>query len=195
MNEEVRTGLGLQASHELSCSTPQRLFGALSTFAQERLEHAVGLLDRIEVRRVGRQIAQRCTGGFDRLANACDPMSGNIVHDDDVTALERWRQALLDIGYKDRSVHCSIDHHGRGHSVAAQRGYEGQCFPGSEGYMADHPLASQSAAVRAGHAGANRGFVDEDKAGRIKQPLLAYPAPTGAGDVRPLLFRRVQDFF
>ena len=85
--------------------------------------------------------------------------------------------------------------HGRGHSLAAQRGYERQCFPGSEGHAAEHSLASQSAAVRAGHAGANRGFVDEDKAGRIKQSLLAYPAPTGPGYVRPLLFGRVQDFF
>ena len=35
----------------------------------------------------------------------------------------------------------------------------------------------------------------KDKAGRIKQPLLAYPAPAGARDVRPLLFASVQDFF
>jgi hypothetical protein len=122
-------------------------------------------------------------------------VSGNIIHDDDVAALECWCKALLDIGEKDRCVHCSIDHHGRGHSVAAQRGYERQCFPGAEGDAADHSLASQSAAVRAGHAGANRGFIDEDKAGRIKQPLLAYPAPTGAGDVRPLLLGCAQDFF
>jgi hypothetical protein len=173
----------------------QGLFGALSAFAQKGLEHAVGPLDRIKVRRVGREIAQHCTPGLDRCAHAFDPVSGNVIHDDDVASLERWRQALLDIGQKDRSVHCSIDHHGRGHSVAAQRGYERQCFPGSEGYAADHPLASQSAAVRAGHTGANRSFINEHKAGRIKQALLAYPAPTGAGDVRPLLLGCVQDFF
>jgi hypothetical protein len=41
MSEEVSTGLGLQASHELAGSMPERLFGALSAFAQKRLEHAV----------------------------------------------------------------------------------------------------------------------------------------------------------
>jgi len=47
----------------------------------------------------------------------------------------------------------------------------------------------------AGHVGAERCLVEKDKAGRIKQPLLAYPAPAGARDVRPLLFASVQDFF
>lgn len=195
MNEKVSTGFRVQASHELACSTTERLFGALGAFAQEGLEHAVGLLDRIEVRRVGRQIAQRCTGGFDRFAHACDPVRSNIVHDDDVPAFERWRQALLDVGQKGRSIDCAFDHHRRGHSVAAQRGYERQCFPGPERDAADHPLAAGSAAVWAGHAGVNRGFVDEDKMGRIQQPLLAYPAPPGARDVRPLLLSGVQDFF
>jgi hypothetical protein len=56
MKEEVSTGFGLQPSHELACSTTQRLFGALSAFAQKGLEHAVGRLDRIEVRHGEREL-------------------------------------------------------------------------------------------------------------------------------------------
>jgi hypothetical protein len=46
-----------------------------------------------------------------------------------------------------------------------------------------------------GHVGVDSGFIKKDKTGGIKQSLLAYPAPAGAGDVYPLLLGSVQDFF
>lgn len=195
MGEEIGTGFGRQTSHELAGSSMQRLFGALGAFAQEGFEHAIGFLDRVEVRRIRRQIAQACAGGFDRFTYACDLMGGDIVHDDNVAALKRWRQALLDIGHKDCSIHGAMDHHGCGHAIATQPRHEGQCFPHSEGHPPGDPFAFGSAAMQTGHVGVDRCLIDETKAGRIKKPLLAYPAPAGAGDVGPLLLGSVQDFF
>src|SRR4029077_15284060 len=76
-----------------------------------------------------------------------------------------------------------------------QRCNERQCLPGCERHAPDHPLASSTAATRARHVCVHRCFVDEDKTGRIENPLLAYPAPAGAGHIRTLLLARVQDFF
>ena len=44
------------------------------------------------------------------------------------------------------------------------------------------------------HVGVHGGLVNKHKMGRIKQPLLAYPAPTGARHVRPVLLAGVQGF-
>ena len=41
-----------------------------AAFAQQRLELGEGVLDRVEVGAVGRQVAQLCAGGLDHLAHA-----------------------------------------------------------------------------------------------------------------------------
>src|SRR5215813_4835959 len=145
MGEEVSTGFSWQPSDELACSSTQRLLGALGAFTQEGFEHAVGILDRVEVRRIRRQIAQGCTGGFDCFAYACDPVSGDIIHYDNVAALKRWHQALLDISHKDCSVHGAVDYHGCSHAIATQPRHESQCLPRSEGHPTSYPFAFWSA--------------------------------------------------
>ena len=47
-------------------------------------------------------------------------MSRKVVHDDDVTAVERWSQTLFDVGEEDCPVHRPIDHEGCDHPVVAQ---------------------------------------------------------------------------
>ena len=46
----------------------QGVEGSGRSLAQKRFELGEELLDRIEVRRIGRQIEQPCAGEFDRLA-------------------------------------------------------------------------------------------------------------------------------
>ena len=79
-----------------------RSFGEL---AQQRLERMKDQLDRIQVGRVLRQIAQACTNCGDNFLRAENFVSRKIVDHDDVSALERWRQALLEIGKEDFPVH------------------------------------------------------------------------------------------
>jgi hypothetical protein len=45
------------------------------------------------------------------------------------------------------------------------------------------------------HAGRCAGFIDEDQTGRIEQRLFRLPGGARRGDVRPLLFGGVHDFF
>ena len=63
-------------------SRPQQfVFGARSVSAQDLLDLAPHRFDRVEVRRIGRQIEQPGTGGFDGLAHAPDFMRAQVVQD------------------------------------------------------------------------------------------------------------------
>lgn len=55
--------------------------------AKVSLQFGDGLLDRIEVRGVWWQVAQAGSGSFDRLPDASDFVTCQIVHDDDVAGL------------------------------------------------------------------------------------------------------------
>src|SRR5271165_396339 len=85
--------------------------------AQQCLEFAVRQLDGIKIRRVLRQVAQCRPRLLDRLLNAGNLVSSEVVHDDDVVTFERRNQALLDISQKHLSRHWPVDHHRRGHFV------------------------------------------------------------------------------
>jgi hypothetical protein len=56
--------------------------GSGGDFAQQRLELGEGLLDRIEIGAVGRQIDRAGAAGLDRLAHAHDLVAAEIVQDD-----------------------------------------------------------------------------------------------------------------
>src|SRR5947209_4519784 len=61
--------------------------------------------DRIEVRRILRQILQPRADRFDRSRHASDLVSGKIVHNDGIATIERRGQTLLDIRDEGRPVH------------------------------------------------------------------------------------------
>src|SRR5215471_19378710 len=88
----------MELSDELSDRGPQGLDGTGGDLSQESLELGEQLLDRIEVRRIGRQVAQLSAGGFDRFPYAGDLVARQVVENDDVAGLERRNQHLADIG-------------------------------------------------------------------------------------------------
>jgi hypothetical protein len=63
---------------------PEVGYGSRFGGAQRGLELGEGHFDGIEVGAVGRQAAQACAGGIDRLSDAMDLMRGQIVHDDKI---------------------------------------------------------------------------------------------------------------
>jgi len=195
VSEEIGAGVGLQSSHELACPPTERVFSALGAFAQIGLESAIGILDWVEVRGVRRQVTQRRADSFDGLLHPFNFMSWNIVHDDNVAALQGRRQALPDISQEDLSIERPLNHHRCGHAIAAQRGHEGPRLPARERHVPDHSLAFQTAAKETRHVGVHRCFINKDKVGRIKLPLPANPAPARESNVRAFLFAGVQDFF
>src|SRR5216117_1444122 len=109
-------------------------------------------------------------------------MSRKVVHDDDVTAVERWSQTLFDVCEEDCPVHRPIDHEGCDHPVVAQSDNQGDGLPMAVGNGPDQSFAAPTTAPKSHQAGAGGGLVDEHQSGGIKQGLAcessaAAPAP------------------
>jgi len=195
MPEVVATFSRTELWHEgANCSIEARN-GSRGNFAQQSFEFAVRQLDRVEVGRVFRQIADGRPDFLDRIANAGDQVDSAIVHDDDIVAPECGDQALLDIGEEHFSGHGTLDHHWRGHLIVAQGAHEGDRLPCSKRNGADHPGAPWSAAPEPRHIGADRSLVEKHQPRGIKHALLSHPASARAGHVRSLSFRGLQAFF
>src|SRR6266478_1680741 len=135
--------------------------GSLGGLAQESFEFAVRHLDRVEVRRVLRQITQCRLRFLDRLSDAGHLVGRKVVYHDDVVSLERGNQALLDIGQEHLSVHGSLEHHRGGHFVVTQGGHEGDRRPFSKRNAADQSDAARGPASQPHHIGADRSLVDK----------------------------------
>src|SRR5258708_2583267 len=184
-----------------------------------RLEFAEGHLDWVEVGRIGRQIKECRTCCFDRLPDAGDFMHREIVHDDDVAALECWNKELLHISQKHRPIHSALKYERCGHPAHAQAGHKGDCFPMSMRRVADQSLAAWTDRDRLPDAGdfMHREIVHDDDVAALecwnkellhisqkhrpihsalKYERCGHPAHAQAGhkgDCFPMSMRRVAD--
>src|SRR5271154_5386978 len=142
-----------------------------------------------------RQINCHAARGLDRFRHAGDLVGWKVVHDDDVTTVERRGQTSFDIGEKYPSVHRPINHEGSYDCVMAQAGYQRDRLAMPMRNGADQPFTTGATAPQPHHLGAGGGFVDEYQPGRVKHELFSPPASARAGYVRPLLLRGVKGFF
>ena len=159
------------------------------------LEFGEGHFDGIEVGAVGRQVAQACAGGLDRLSDAMNLMGGQIVHDDDVAWPQLGNERLFDIGEKGLAVHRAVEDHGRSNAVVTQRGCEGGGFPVAMRHGGAASLASGRATVKARHLGVRGGLVDEDDLRRIEVDLPFKPRLTRRVHRAAALFGGVRRLF
>ena len=141
-----------QSSREPDGS-PGVIDGSGVGLAQQGFHFCEGLLDRIEVWRVGGQEEELGFGGADRCANGAALMAAEVVHDDDVARRENGRENLLDISAEARAIDRSVDDAGRGEPVATQRRQEREGPPSPEGRLGDEALASGASAMGARHVG------------------------------------------
>src|SRR6185436_13742881 len=98
MPEVVGTFSSPELRHEGANCSVETPNGSLGSLAQVVLEFAVGQFDGIEVGRVLRQVAQCRPRFLDRLPDAGDLVGCEVVNHDNIAALERRNQALLDVG-------------------------------------------------------------------------------------------------
>src|SRR5271168_2037137 len=195
MAKEIQTFLLADRTQDRADSSPQPGNCPLCGLAQQCLELAEDLFDRVEIRRIRRQINCHAARGLDRFRHAGDLVGWKVVHDDDVTTVERRGQTSFDIGEKYPSVHRPINHEGSYDCVMAQAGYQRDRLPMPMRNGADQPFTTGATAPQPHHLGAGGGFVDEYQPGRVKHELFSPPASARAGYVRPLLLRGVKGFF
>ena len=93
-----------------------------AAFRSDALNFKLGerLFDRIEVRAIGRQIAQRRASSLDRFPDTGDFVGWQVVHHDDIALAQGRREKMFDIGEETRGVHGPIEHARRGDRIATQ---------------------------------------------------------------------------
>ena len=69
-----------------------------AAFRKSALSFCEELLNRIEVRGIGRQVEQLCASGLDRFTYPWHLVSAEIIQHDNVAWLKGRRQDLFDIG-------------------------------------------------------------------------------------------------
>src|SRR5665648_23241 len=112
MPEEISTFLSFEGAGNQADSATKSFDCALGGLAQLRFHFAEALFDRIEVRRILRQISQMRPHRFDCLAHAGD-------FDDGIATSKRRCQTLLNIGDEGWSVHRPVEDEGCYHSIVA----------------------------------------------------------------------------
>ena len=158
-------------------------------------EFGEGLLDRIEIGRVRRQVKQVGADRLYGLPNTSDFVTGQVVHDDDIAGLEAGGENLLGIGLEGDTVHRPVEHHGGTQAAQAQASDEGGRLPMSPRHRCEQAFAAPSAAAEPGHVRLGPGLVNEDKTIRLEPSLPLAPTLTFMRYVRAILFRRPLSFF
>jgi hypothetical protein len=122
-------------------------------------------------------------------------MDTDVVHEHDVASLQGRNEKLFGIGFEHLAGHRPLEHKRRGNTIMTQRSDESDGFPIPVWHLLDKPFALRCPPVEAGNRCGDAGFVDKDKALRIKPWLLFLQGLTCGGDVRPVLLGGPQTFF
>jgi hypothetical protein len=195
MPEERPALLGREGWNERFDTSRDAFDRSFGELAQQSLEWVKDQLDWIEVRGILRQIAQACADCGDGFLRTDNLVSWKIVHHNNVSTPERRRQALLQIGEEDFSVHGAVDQHWGNYSATAQAGDECDGFPVPERDMSDQALPAWAATVGPYHVGADGGLIEKHQFSGIEKPLLTNPPSPCPRYISALAFGRAQSFF
>ena len=174
---------------------PERLDVAQGSAAKECLEFREELFDRIEVRRVRRQVANRGARGFDSFTDASDLVTGQVVGDDHIAGAEGGAEKLLHVGEEEGAIHGPVEDQRGGHGVAAQGGDESGGLPVPVWSGPETAFSPGRAAPGGGHGSVDPGFVDEHQPGGIPTTLVVLPLMPCLLHVGAFLLAGVQRFF
>lgn len=133
-----------------------------------RLEFGESHLDRVQIRRIGRQEEEPGTSAFQAVGSFGAFVNGEIVEDDDIARRERRGELGLDPEIEECPVKRLVDDPGRCQFVAAQAGDECLRSPMAEGSIGVQPFTARCTASEPHHLRIDRGLVNKDKAMRRK---------------------------
>jgi hypothetical protein len=154
-------------------------------------------LDRVQVGRVGRQVAVRDAGGVQRRPDPLGLVRGQVVHHHDrVRPLPQGgNEHLLDEGEEDARAGRGGDAHRGDHPVEGQGAEHGEPLPMAPGHRARGPAPPWGAAVGPGHPGVDAALIQEHQAPRLDPGQLGPPRGAGLGQLGPVPLRGPQRLF
>jgi hypothetical protein len=98
------------AIEEITDSIPESFHRSLLGGPEEGFEFGEDLLDRIEIRAIGREKEEARSSSLNRLCHAPYLVASQVVHDDDVSGPQRGSEALLDVSSEDLPVDRPVDY-------------------------------------------------------------------------------------
>ena len=137
------------------------------------------LFNGVEVRRIGWQVQQQCTGSLDLFAHALHLVRRQIVHHHHVARFQLRTKGVFEISSKDIAVGGRLDRHRGDPPGAANRAQQSERAPAAAGRALTHSLARQGASIAPCHVGADATFIQEDQFFRIDLPGLFLPNVAG----------------
>ena len=133
------------------------------------------LFDRVEVGRVGRQVAERGSGLFDEFSYAIDFMSAQIVHDNQLARFQLRTKDIFQISQEDIAVGGGFNGHSGHPAGNTDRAQYRQCAPAAGWNPLFDARALQRATIAPGHFRGDAALIDEDELRRID--LSGFPLP------------------
>ena len=180
-------GGGEELTHLVEGPRPRR--------AEEGLELRKREFNRIEVRTVRRQEADRGADLFDRRAHRGLFVERQVVEDHEVVAAERGHEDLLDVGEKTRIVERPIEDRWRRQPLQPERREDRVRLPVAERGVIDQSLAARAAAIPPQQIRRHATLVEKHEPLRIDRGHRGAPLVPGGDDVRPALLGGVDRFF
>ena len=154
-----------------------------------------GLLNGIEVGRIGWKIPQRCAGRFNQFSDTSDLVAGEIVHHDDVAGCQCRRQHLSHVHHKGVSIHGTVHHEWRRDPVLAQGSHERGRLPVAARNMRMASFSNRRAPMKPDHVRRGTCFIQKDPPRGVAGRLPVLPGRSGHGYVNAVLFGGPHRFF
>lgn len=158
-----------------------------------RLEFGERHLDWVQIRTVGREKEEPRPAFFEDSFGLLAFVARQVIKDDYVTALERRGQLGFDVGFKDFSVHGTVNDPRSSEAVVAQGCDKGLRSPMAERGLHLQPLSPARPPAQPCHLGRGPGFVDKDQP--FRAPLhprltVCLPYAPGKNNVSAIGFAR-----
>ena len=164
MSKVIAAFLGAEVRQTGAEERPEGFGGSTAGGAHEGFELREAEFNGIEVRTVGRQIAERGADALDRLADAGHFVCAEVIGDDDVPGMQGGHEDLFDIGEEARPVDGAVEDPGRGQARHPQRGEKRTSLPPGarrvvvDAGPAEGPTIPPQEIVR------NAGFIEKNQA-------------------------------
>jgi len=118
--------------------------------------------DRIEVGRVGRQVAKGGTCCLNELTNAFDLVGRQVVHDHNLAGLELWAQHVFQIGQEHIPIGRCFNRHRSHPSVDADSSQQSQRAP-IAGSAVRYTFAHWTTSISPRHLRGGAAFIEENQ--------------------------------
>ena len=137
------------------------------------------LFNRVEVRRVRRQVEHGCSARLDPFAYAFHFVGAEVVHHHDMARPQFWAEHLIEVRQEDFAIGGCLDGHGGQHAAVVHRAQDGDDLPVASGHGGVHAPATPGTGVDTRHLCRYAAFVQVNQVfGRdLAEPLDERPAP------------------